>query len=220
MRKFLLPVTLIAWALASLSTALPGPARAWAQTDDDTTPQAGQVGVFQVPDGRIHFTLITPNGHVGFATGAWQLVNAHGGMPAAGFDFQIPDPADRQTEESTDISLNFYQPDTRTARDAEAQFGKSLEPAGRPVKETYKDWTIYSQSLVAKGVPYSIIDAESRQADVDVIVKLNWPHLTGQPGTHNADMRALLLKTLDSVTAGMGTYTVQPGEVVRKTANP
>ena len=204
---------LISLALAALMTAAPALAQ-----DDDTTPQPGQVGVFQIPDGRIHFTLITPNGHVGFATGAWQLVNVHGGMPAAGFDFQVPDTADRQTEESTDISINFYQPDTRTGRDAEAQFGKSLEPAGRPVKETYNGWTIYSQSLVAKGVPYSIMDAESRQADVDVIVKLNWPHLTGQAGTHNADMRAMLLKTLDSVTSGSGTYALHPGEVVRRTA--
>ncbi len=211
MRTFWMPLT-----LAALLTAAP----ALAQTDDDTTPQPGQVGVFQIPDGRIHFTLITPQGHVGFATGAWQLVNVHGGMPAAGFDFQIPDAADRQTEESTGISIDVYQPDTRTGRDAEAQFGKSLEPAGRPVKETYNGWTIYTQSIVAKGVPYSIIDAESRQADVDVIVKLNWPHLVGQPGTHSADMRALMLKTLDSVSAGMGTYTAQPGEVIRKTANP
>ncbi len=210
MRPFLIPL-----ALAALMTAAPALAQ-----DDDTTPQPGQVGVYQIPDGRIHFTLVTPSGHISFATGAWQLVNVHGGMPAAGFDFQVPDAADRQTEESTDISINVYQPDTRTGRDAFAQFGKSLEPAGRPVKEIYNGWTIYTQSIVAKGVPYSIMDAESRQADVDVIVKLNWPHLTGQPGTHNADMRALLLKTLDSMSGGLGTYTAQPGEVMRKTANP
>jgi hypothetical protein len=189
---------------------------ALAQTSD--TPQPGDVAVLQAPDGHSQLTLITPGGYVGFTPGDWAMNGVHGALPAETFEFQIPDAADRNTDDSSNISLAFYQPDTRQARDAQAGFGKSLEPAGRPKKETYKDWTIYTQSIVAKGTPYTLIDAEAREADVNVIVKLNWPHLPGQPGTHNADMRAMLLKTLDSVTAGTGTYTLRPGEQLRRTA--
>ena len=201
--------------LAAALVAFP----ALAQTDDaNAPPQPGEVAALLTPDGHTQFTLITPNGHVGFTAGDWGLMNAHGAMPAAGFAFQVPDAADNGTDDSTEINIAFYQPDTRADRDAQAGFGKSLEPAGRPKKEVYNGWTIYTQSVVAKGTPYSLVDAESRQGDVDVIIKLNWPHLQGQPGTHNADMRAMLLKTLDSVTAGTGAYALHPGEVVRRTA--
>jgi hypothetical protein len=211
---------LILAALVAVPVALP----AAAQTQADPTPGPpspgapgpGEIALMLTPDGHTQFTLITPGGHVGFAAGDWQVLKAHGDLPSAGFDFQVPDAADQGTEESTNISIDVYQPDTRADRDAQADFGKSLEPAGRPKKETYNGWTIYSQSLVAKGTPYTIIDAESRQADTDVIVHLNWPHLTGQPGTHNADMRTMLLKTLDSVSAGTGPYALHPGEVVRR----
>ena len=197
------------------ATLLASPALAQTADSQTPAPQPGDVAILQTPDGHNQFTLITPNGHVGFTTGDWGVLNAHGDMPSAGFAFQVPDAADANTEESTSINIDFYQPDTRADRDAEADFGRSLEPAGRPKKEVYKGWTIYTQSVVAKGTPYSLVDAESRQADVDVIVKLNWPHLQGQPGTHNADMRSLLLKTLDSINAGTGAYDLHAGEVVR-----
>lgn len=197
-----------------LATALLVATPALAQT----APQPGNVAVRPVPDGGTQFTLITPGGYVGFASGDWAVIDIHGDPPAAGFDFQIPDPADQGTSDSTNIGIDVYQPDTREARNAQAQFGKSLEPAGRPKMETYKGWTIYSQGVVAKGTPYSLMDAESREGDAVVIVHLNWPHLSGQPGMHNTDMRALMLKTLDSVTAGTGPYTVQPGEAVRRFA--
>ena len=206
-------------ALVAMSMALPATAQTAAPQSGDPVPgppSPGEIALMLTPDGHTQFTLITPAGHVGFAAGDWQVLKARGDMPSAGFDFQIPDAADQGTEESTNISIDVYQPDTRADRDAQADFGKSLEPAGRPKKETYNGWTIYSQSLVAKGTPYTIIDAESRQADTDVIIHLNWPHLTGQPGTHNADMRTMLLKTLDSVSAGTGPYALHPGEVVRR----
>jgi len=187
---------------------------ALAQTSD--TPQPGDIALLQAPGSPTQITLITPGGYVGFVPGDWAMNGVHGALPAEVFEFQIPDAADRNTDDSSNISLSFYQPDTRQARDAQAQFGKSLEPAGRPKKEIYKSWTIYTQSIVAKGTPYTLIDAEAHEADVDVIVKLNWPHLPGQPGTHNADMRAMLLKTLDSVAAGTGAYALHPGEQLRK----
>ncbi len=199
--------------LAAALAALPAAAQ------DAQAPQPGEVAALLTPDGQTRFTLITPGGHVGFTSGDWAMLGVRGDMPAASFEFQIPDTADRGTGESSNITVALYQPDTRAGRDALAQFGKSLEPAGRPKKETYNGWTIYSQSVVAKGTPYSLVDAESRQADVDVIVRLNWPHLPGQSGTHNADMRALMLKTLDSVSAGTGAYAVHPGEVVRRPAS-
>ncbi len=201
-------------ALATLLIASPAAAQMAPQTAG--TPQPGEVGAMLTPDGHTQFTLITPGGYVGFAAGDWAVLNIRGDMPAAGFDFQIPDAADKGTEESSNISIDLYQPDTRPARDAQAQFGKSLEPAGRPKKETYNGWTVYTQTIVSKGTPYTVVDAGSHQADVDVIVRLNWPHLPGQPGTNNADMRALLLKTLDSIRSGTGAYTVHPGEVVRR----
>jgi hypothetical protein len=199
--------------LAAALTATPALAQT---TPQPGTPNPGDVAVHLAPDGRTQFTLVTPAGYVGFASGDWAVINIHSDLPAAGFDFQIPDPADQGTSESTNISLDVYQPATREARNAEAQFGRSLEPAGRPKMETYNGWTICSQGVVAKGTPYSLIDAESRQGDVEVFVHLNWPHLSGQPGTHNADMRALMLKTLDSVSSGTGAYAVQPGETVRR----
>ena len=197
--------------LAAALVAFP----AGAQTADQTAPQPGDVIVHPTADGHNILTLITPGGYVGFTAGDWAMAGVKTALPAAGFEFQIPDDADRGTEDSTGLSVDLYQPDTRQARDAQAQFGKSLEPAGRPVKETYNGWTIYSQSIVAKGTPYSIVDAERREADVDVIVRLNWPHLTGQPGPHTADMRVLMLKTLDSVSGSLGAYTLQPGDSLR-----
>src|SRR6185312_16949494 len=102
-------------------------------------PQPGDVALLPTPDGRTQLTLITPGGYVGFTAGDWAMNGVHGALPAETFEFQVPDAADHDTDDSTNISLAVYQPGTRQARDAQAQFGKSLEPAGRPKKETYKD---------------------------------------------------------------------------------
>lgn len=180
-------------------------------------PEPGDIAAMQAPDGNSAFTLITPQGFVGFEAGDWVIAKIKGGLPAD-FTFEIPDKADQNTEESTELSIDLYDPATRAGRDAMGSFGKSIIPAGRPKTETYNGWTVVTQNAVAKGTPYTLMDAEATQGDVVVIARLAWPHLIGQSGTYNGDMRATLLKTLDTIKSGSGAYVLHAGEVVRRTA--
>ena len=182
-------------------------------------PEPGDIAAMQAPDGNSAFTLITPQGFVSFETGDWVIAKIKGGLPAD-FTFGIPDQADQNTDESTELSIDLYDPTTRVGRDAISGFGKSIIPAGRPKTETYNGWTIVTQNAVAKGTPYTLMDAEATEGDVVVIARLAWPHLIGQSGTYNADMRATMLKTLDTLKSGSGAYTLHPGEVVRRSGGP
>ncbi len=190
---------------------------AFAQQTPQQTVEPGDIAAMQAPDGNSAFTLITPQGFVGFEAGDWVIAKLKGGLPAD-FTFEIPDKADQNTEESTELSIDLYDPDSRAGRDALGGFGKSVIPAGRPKKEDYNGWTVVTQNAVAKGTPYTLMDAEATQGDVIVVARLAWPHLIGQSGTYNADMRALMLRTLDTLKPGSGAYALHPGEVVRHPA--
>ena len=194
---------------AGLLLAMP----AAAQTDAALQP--GDVAVLGSSDSTT-FTLIMPSGHVSFiADGAWPVIAAKSSLPAV-FAFQVPDPADTATAESTNLSINIYDHASREGQQAAKTFGQPLAVQA-PRKESHDGWTLATQGVAASGVPYTVIDAEEKTpSGALVVVRLAYPHLAGQPGTHVADMRALFLKVLDSVAGDTGTYTVHPGEVVRR----
>ncbi len=199
--------------IAALLAATLGTTSAAAQTG---APQPGDVAALDNGDGSTTFTLILPAGHVGVtASGDWPVIAVQSGLPGV-LAFQVPDPADQNTSESTNLSLNLFDPASRDGQQAAKAFGKPMAVQA-PHTESHGAWTIATQGVAANGVPYTVIDAEETgPSGVLILARLAFPHLTGQPGTHAADMRALFLKVLDSVSGDAGTYTVHPGEVVRR----
>lgn len=193
--------------------ACAGPVLAQDAATHETAP--GDIAARQTPEGDTIFTLVTPGGHVSFTGGGdWPVIAVHSLLPGA-VAFQIPDPADANTEVSTNLSFSFYQSGSRDALQAQRNFAK---PIGTklPLREVYDGWTVATQGVATNGTPFTVIDAEKTVADVVIAVRLAWPHLMGQPGTHIADMRVLFRKTLDSVNGDAGAYSLHDGEVLRR----
>lgn len=167
------------------------------------------------PSDRVVFTIVTTKGYVRFAAGAdWTVLTMQSRLPNTASVFQIPDPADQGTPDSTNIIISLHSPGDPKADQAIAKIGASY---GGPVQqEVYKDWTVFRQSADQRSTPYTILDAKATCGDVVCGVRLAWPHLANHSADYDGKMEMLFHDVLDSVTAGIGTYQPRDDEVVRR----
>lgn len=111
----------------------------------------GDVAVLKLPDGHIRFTLFTPGGHVGFAAGAdWSVLAMQSRPPVTATAFQIPDPADVGTGDSTNAIVRLIQPEADNDRAALA--ADDREHAGI-TPQTYRGWTTFTRHASQNGTP-------------------------------------------------------------------
>lgn len=177
--------------------------------------QIGDVAVEQQGD-HVRFTFITAGGFVGFVAGAdWGVVGMQSRPPVTGSAFQIPDPADNGTPDSTNLVVSLFTPGVPKADAAIAAIGKTRGP-GPVTTENRGEWTVYRQEAIQGGTRYTILDAKARKADVFCGVRLAWPHLKNHRSDYDAKMNALFDATLASISGGSGTYEVHSGEIVRR----
>jgi len=161
--------------------------------------------------------IITNKGYVSFTVGDdWPVISMQSKLPIAAAGFQIPNPADKGTPDSTNLALMLY--DLSTDR-GKAVFESPIKQYGanQPQMGKYGEWTLYRQQAQQGSTRYTIIDSKKMNvADVSVSTRISWPHLTSDSKQHNANMESLLYTFLDSIKGTLGTLTPNQNEVIRR----
>jgi hypothetical protein len=174
-------------------------------------PQQGDVAVRVLADKRIEFTLITASGHVGFsASKDWSVIAMKSRLPVTATAFQIPDPSDAGTPDSTNLVISLYQPSG-----AEAELTHMRSSYAGAVAKKHGAWNVYTRQINQGSTSYTIIDAEEPCADVICGVRVAWPHLPSHAG-YDEKMQGLFETFLDSIEAQSGAYQLHPDEVLRR----
>jgi len=168
-------------------------------------------------DADTELTILTPGGYVGFTVGDdWIVVSMQSKLPIATATFQIPNPSDDGTPESTNLVLVLYDATSWPGRVAFDAAVTTFGPKA-PTRRTSGPWTTYRQKASQNDVPYTVLDAKrSAVGDVSVSARLAWPHLKQNPPDYDARMEATFRSFLNSIEGKPGPYVPRPGEVVRR----
>jgi hypothetical protein len=182
-------------------------------------PQPGDL-VAGPGTGGVGATLrfVTEKGSVGFAVpGDWPTASMQPRPPVAMAVFQIPNPADAGTRDSTNVAFGLFDLDDPNAQAARNQVGQAYGPTP-PAKQAYGGWTIYRQVATQGSTTYTILDGarDFPQLSAAAGVRLAWPHLAKNAPGYDADMERLYRSLLDAVSAAPGPYSPRPGEIVRR----
>src|SRR5262245_38440868 len=93
----------------------------------------------------VEMYIITNKGYVAFqAADHWSVVSMQSKLPVAAAAFQIPNPADHGTDDSTNLIITLYDPESPRARslfDAPVSENRSRAPRAEHVGS----WTVYRQ---------------------------------------------------------------------------
>lgn len=161
--------------------------------------------------------IFTDGGFVSFAAGRdWPVLLMEPKLPVATAVFQLPNPAEQGTPDSSNLVLMLCAPHSEKGR---AAYGAPVQQYGEmaPREESFHGWTIYRQKAKQDGTIYTILDAKREGiADVSVKVRLAWPHLAANSSTYDKDMEAAWQAFLGSISGSTGGYTPASDEVVRR----
>ena len=116
------------------------------------------------------------------------------------FAFQIPNAADKDTSDSSNLSI--IATDLKSAQEKEA-FQKQAPSTNQDAKEKdlVKDWkcSTFSAAQHSTQTEYVIWDCRRVVADSGVSVRLAWPHLPKNPPDYDKQMEAVLSSFLTNV---------------------
>lgn len=164
----------------------------------------------------VEIKIMTNNGYIAFAVdGNWPVIAMQSKPPVSVVGFQIPNSADENTSDSTNLSISIYHSDSEQARQALELVGKQYGDS-TPKVEKFDDWTIYRQEPKQGSTVYSLIDAKKKVAGVTVSVRLAWPHLNNNPVNYNTQMEAIFHSVLNSIYGDVGPYKPKDGETTRR----
>ena len=160
--------------------------------------------------------FLTEFGYVGFAVeDSWPIVSMQSKLPIAVATFQIPNEADEDTPDSTNLAIVFYQHGDATAEKALSEVGELLS-AVPPAVEEHGAWKIYRQRAMQASTWYTVLDARRELEKGAASVRLAWPELAGNAPDYDAQMRRTFDQVLASIHAFVGQYSPKPGEVIRR----
>lgn len=145
--------------------------------------------------------LETQNGYVSLQTPSdWTLVTSKAHRATASALFQIPNPADRGTPDSTSLGLAVYDLGTDAGR-ADAARAKAKLTSAIRAKHRQGPWVIYRQRFAddADPVPYTALNARQETPGLVVTVDLSWPKLPDNPADYDAQMEKLFRAFIGSV---------------------
>jgi hypothetical protein len=154
----------------------------------------------------VDMKIVTPKGYVAFTVGDnWTTIAMQTKLPIATAAFQLPNPNDNGTSDSTNLAIMLYEPDSDKARDSFEAEVKQYGPKA-PLVQSLKKWTIYRQEAKQGNTPYSIIDAKRKDVgDVWVSIRLAWPHLAGNPKSYDSEMESTFRAFMNSIYGRIGS---------------
>lgn len=159
-------------------------------------------------------TIATKGGYVGFkANKDWDVLFLHTKLPIASVIFQIDNPADAGTPDSTNLGVFLIHPQYKKSKNYLKGIGNKYGNSEVKIFN-HNGWQIYKQESVQiskqgafqVGTLYTVLDAKKSVADVIVYIRLAWPHLKNNPADYDEDMAATFYEVLASVEGGNGIY--------------
>jgi hypothetical protein len=144
--------------------------------------------------------IATPKGYVAYTVGDdWKVVQLQSRTPVATAVYQVPNPADEKTSESTNVVLILYDLSTDRGR---RRFNIPLPTYGddKPAESTLNGWAVFRQTGMQNEVEYTILDARRDQVgDMAATVRVAWPHLPGNAKGYDEQMEKTFRSFLASV---------------------
>ena len=131
------------------------------------------------------------------------------------FAFQIPNPADEGTPDSSNLSI--IATDLKTAQDKDA-FQAQAQSTDNEAHERglVEGWTCSTFSANQRSTKYEIWDCRRIIADCGVSVRIAWPHLPKNPADYDNEMEMTLSNFLTNVGPFKG---VPKSGVLRRQVN-
>lgn len=165
--------------------------------------------------------IVTPKGYVAFTVGEdWKVVQLDTDTPVATAVYQIPNPADEKTAESTNVVIVLCDLSTDRGR---RRFDIPLPTYGedKPAESSLNGWTVYRQRGTQNEVEYTILDARREKiGDMAASVRVAWPHLPGNARGYDEKMENTFRSFLASVQGHVGPWTPGKDEVLHRPEKP
>ncbi|MGB8476175.1 MAG: hypothetical protein WCE61_19005, partial [Candidatus Acidiferrum sp.] len=131
--------------------------------------------------------------------GEWPVIASKSTAEKTVFAFQVPNPADEGTPDSTNLSIvSAY---LKNAEDKAAFEKKASTPDhDAQAKKLVEGWQCRSFSAMQKSTQYVVWDCYRVVADCGVSVRMAWPHLPKNPSDYDIQMESVLSDFLTSVS--------------------
>ena len=165
--------------------------------------------------------IVTPKGYVAFTVGDdWKVVQLQSKTPVATAVYQVPNPGDEKTSESTNVVLILYDLSTDRGR---RRFNIPLPTYGeaKPAESRLDGWTVFRQTGIQNDVEYTIFDARREKiGDMAATVRVAWPHLPDHAKGYDEKMEKTFRSFLASVQGHQGPWTPDKDEVLHRPMEP
>jgi len=173
------------------------------------------VPAIAAPTDMVDFTIVK---RFQFSVPAdWKVVANKSTAEKTVFAFQIPNPADEGTSDSSNLSVIATELKTPKERDAFQTAPSSTDPNAQE-KAIVEGWrcSTFSAMQESTHTQYVIWDCRRLVADSGVSVRLAWPHLQKNPPDYDRQMETILSNFL----SGVGPFTGVPKSgVLRRPTN-
>jgi hypothetical protein len=165
----------------------------------------------------VNTKIVTPKGYVAFTVGDdWKVVQLQSKTPVATAVYQLPNPADEKTAESTNVVLILYDLSTERGK---RRFDMPLPTYGenQPAGNQFDGWTVFRQTGIQNDIEYTILDARREKVgDVAATVRVAWPHLAGNAKGFDENMEKTFRSFLASVRGHDGPAAQGSDEVMHR----
>lgn len=143
----------------------------------------------------VTFTIV---GRVQFSVpGDWVVIASKSGGTRTTFAFQIKNPADEGTPDSTNLAVNSYYLKDHNAKDAFDKRRSSQDPKAH-TKELTDNWECSTFSALQDTTSYEDWDCFRTINECGVFVRMAWPHLPKNPPDYDDQMKTALVDVLRS----------------------
>lgn len=146
---------------------------------------------------RVVFTVFA---RIQFSVPAdWVVIDSRSDAATTVFAFQIKNPADEGTPDSTNLAIiSEYLKDRRAKSAFEREVADQEKKAQK--KEAVENWNCSSFSAMQGSTRYDIWDCNRQITGCGVVVRLAWPELPKNPADYDDKIKGALTDVLKSVT--------------------
>jgi hypothetical protein len=152
---------------------------------------------------EVELKVVTSGGYIAFRVEAdWPVVATRSQPPLSLFVFQLPNPADEGTPDSTNLAVSVFQLDSEEGKAAFAR--PPIATGSEPKRERIEDWEVLRREGTQGGTTYAILDARRAFRHGGVAIRLAWPRLAANAPDYEAGIERTLRALLASVREHVG----------------
>ena len=167
----------------------------------------------------VEMKVVTPDGYISFiVANDWKVLAMQTDLPVTASVFQLPNPADEGTPDSTNLIISIYDLKNPKGKDAIKLIGKGYGTE-KPKKKELESWTLYRQSAPQGETIYTILDAKKSFKRYDVGVRLAWPQLEENEKFYDQKMQETIRSVIFSIKEHLGEWSPREDEVIRRKQN-